>query len=510
MNKRYALVSVFTKIGLQELAEELIDLGYTLLSTGGTAEYLRKKNLAVVEVSDYTQYPEMMGGRVKTLHPKIHGGLLARLPEDKTILMQQAIVSIDILIVNLYPFQEVILRPEASLSEAVENIDIGGPAMLRSAAKNYERVTVIVDPKDYSSVLKELRATGQTLLSTRFALAKKVFSHTAQYDAAIAQFFSTGQNEPRFPEVLNLSFRKAFDLRYGENPHQASALYTAREAGLNFEILQGKALSYNNFLDVNAALESLKLFKELVCVIIKHTNPCGIALGAIQKEAYQKAYGADPTSAFGGILAFNTPLEVETAELILNQFVEIVIAPFVSASVLSLFSHKPDVRVLQYNSSLALSKEPLAFHFIEQGLLAQTPDHLESENNWKIVTTRQPTTPEWEDLRFAWKVSKLIKSNGIVLAKAGQTLGLGIGQTSRVMSVDLALLRSKQQNFSLEGAVMASDAFFPFRDSIDKISKTGVTAIIQPGGSRRDSEVTAAAEEHHLAMVMTGTRHFKH
>jgi phosphoribosylaminoimidazolecarboxamide formyltransferase/IMP cyclohydrolase len=514
-----ALLSVSDKTGIVDFARALLNLNIQLLSTGGTAALLREAGLPVVEVADHTGFPEMMEGRVKTLHPKIHGGLLAR-EQDESVLKTHGIDRINLLVVNLYPFQATIHKPDCSLEDAIENIDVGGPAMLRGAAKNYPNTTVVIDPADYAIVLEQIKSTGHTTLETRFELARKVFAHTAQYDGMIANYLG----QEKFPQDCSLQFHKKMDLRYGENPHQAAAFYTeekcppASVAGAT--LLQGKALSYNNIADADTALECVKSVStlrdaskpEFSCVIVKHANPCGVAIANTQLEAYQRAYAADSSSAFGGIIAFDTELEFKTAEAILNQqFVEVIIAPHVQPEAIVLAQTKPNVRLLSCGDFVLDASSPLFYSRVNGGLLVQDQDHLTAADQaLKTVSQLQPNTSQLADLAFAWVVAKFVKSNAIVYAKDRLTLGIGGGQSSRIMSAKIAGLKAIDAQFEVKGAVMASDAFFPFRDGIDAAAEAGVAAIIQPGGSMRDSEVIAAADEHKMAMVFTGVRHFRH
>jgi phosphoribosylaminoimidazolecarboxamide formyltransferase/IMP cyclohydrolase len=510
-----ALISVSDKTGIVEFAQGLHKLGIEILSTGGTARILRDAGLQIRDVSEYTGFPELLGGRLKTLHPKIHGGLLWRRdnPKDREEIDTHKIESIDMVVVNLYPFEQTVSKPEASFEDAIENIDIGGPTMLRAAAKNFRDVVVIVDPTDYSKVLDELNKNDREVsYDTRFYLAKKVFSHTARYDTLIVNYLNTLDRSPEiFPTFLNQSFTKVSDLRYGENPHQKAALY--RESlynGLSLveaKILQGKEMSYNNYLDSSAALELVKEFTEPAAVIVKHNNPCGVAIGKDLQSAYKKAFDTDPVSAFGGVIALNRNVDVATAEEILKLFVEIIIAPGFESEALKLLSKKPNIRVLEVD----FSKSSAGFDIrkIQGGLLTQEKDMAMIDNfkSLKVVTKRKPTEDELTALRFAWKVCKHVKSNAIVYTSNDQTLGIGVGQTSRVDAAKLGAMKALKK---LENSVVASDAFFPHRDGIDFIAKVGVKAVIQPGGSVKDSEVIAAADEYNMAMVFTGVRHFRH
>ncbi|WP_294945390.1 bifunctional phosphoribosylaminoimidazolecarboxamide formyltransferase/IMP cyclohydrolase [Sulfurivirga sp.] len=516
---RRALISVSDKNGIVEFARALHDMGVEILSTGGTHRVLTEAGLPVIEVSDYTGFPEMMDGRVKTLHPKIHGGLLGRRGTDDEIMAEHGIQPIDMVVVNLYPFEETVARPDCTLEEAVENIDIGGPTMLRSAAKNHKDVAVVTDPADYDRVLEEMRANGGALsFDTRFDLAIKTFELTARYDGAIANWFGRLFNESAedpFPRTFNSQFVKKQALRYGENPHQKAAFYVERaqeEASISSaEQLQGKALSYNNIADTDAALELVKTFEQPACVIVKHANPCGVAVDENILKAYDRAFRTDPTSAFGGIIAFNRPLDADTARAIIDrQFVEVIIAPEVSAEALEVTSAKPNVRVL----ACGTLNEPVPawdFKRVTGGLLVQDRDlGMVSRDQLRVVSRRAPTEQEIHDLLFAWKVAKFVKSNAIVYAKEGMTIGIGAGQMSRVYSAKIAGIKAADEGLEVKGSVMASDAFFPFRDGIDAAAEAGITAVIHPGGSIRDEEVIAAADEHGMAMVLTGMRHFRH
>ena len=516
-----ALISVSDKTGVIDFARQLADQGVEILSTGGTAKLLRDNGITVREVSDYTGFPEMMDGRIKTLHPKIHGGLLARRGIDDEIMAQHGIAAIDLVVVNLYPFAETVARPDCDLATAIENIDIGGPTMLRAAAKNHAAVTVVVDSADYAPVLGEMRANrGSVAPETRFRLAMKTFEHTAQYDGAIANYLGTIDNSGkrhRFPHTYNYQFIKAQDLRYGENPHQQAAFYVERqpaEAGVaTARQLQGKELSFNNIADTDAAVECVKSFDEgPACVIVKHANPCGVAVGQTLFEAYDRAYQTDPTSAFGGIIAFNQTLDAKTAGAIVErQFVEVIIAPMVAADALPLLAAKKNVRVLNCGQWAADRSPELDYKRVSGGLLVQDRDNgMVNRAALKVVTRRAPSETELRDLLFAWRVAKFVKSNAIVYAKDAMTVGVGAGQMSRVYSARIAAIKAADAGLQVQGSVMASDAFFPFRDGLDSAAEVGVTAVIQPGGSMRDDEVIAAADEHGIAMVFTGMRHFRH
>lgn len=513
-----ALVSVSDKAGIASFARALAALGIQILSTGGTARLLEKEGVPVTEVSAWTGFPEMLDGRVKTLHPKIHAGLLARRDsrEHMAELARAGIAPIDLLVVNLYPFEATVADPDCSLAQAIENIDVGGPAMLRAAAKNHAGVAVVTDPADYDAVLAEIRATGGVSEKTRRALATKAFAHTAAYDGAIANFLSSLDEEGRrraFPDVLTLQFFKRQELRYGENPHQAAALYRdARPVAgaiAGFTLLQGKALSYNNLADADAAWECAKSFAAPACVIVKHANPCGAATGESLAAAYRKAFATDPVSAFGGILAFNRALDRATAEEVARQFAEVIVAPRVEPAAREALAARQNVRVLEV--PLAHEAQAHDYKRIGGGLLVQTTDaRTAARAEMKVVTRRAPTEAQWDDLLFAWTVAKFVKSNAIVFCRDGATLGIGAGQMSRVDSVRIAALKAAGAKLALAGAVVASDAFFPFRDGLDAVADAGAAAVIQPGGSVRDAEVIAAADERGLAMVFTGVRHFRH
>jgi phosphoribosylaminoimidazolecarboxamide formyltransferase/IMP cyclohydrolase len=515
---RRALLSVSDKSGIVELARALAALGVELVSTGGTAQLLAREGIAVVEVSTLTGFPEMLDGRVKTLHPKIHGGLLARRDDARhqAALRDAGIAPIDLLVVNLYPFQSTVADPDCRLEDAIENIDIGGPAMLRAAAKNYAGVAVVVDPADYARVLEEIRAHGETSPRTRFALARKVFAHTATYDGAIAGYLASlddGGRRAEYPGFLSLQFEKLQDLRYGENPHQSAAFYRdvrpAAGSLAAYRQVQGKELSYNNIADADAAWECVKQFEEPACAIVKHANPCGVALADAPAAAYEKAFRTDPVSAFGGILAFNRALDLAAAQAINRQFAEVVIAPRVERDALSELARKANLRVLE----IPLARESQAHDYkrVGGGLLVQASDaRAIGRGELKVVTRRSPSEAQWADLLFAWRVAKFVKSNAIVFCRDAMTLGVGAGQMSRVDSVRIATLKAAAAKLELKGAVVASDAFFPFRDGVDVLAEAGAAAVIQPGGSVRDEEVIGAADEHGLTMVFTGVRHFRH
>ncbi|MCP5142600.1 MAG: bifunctional phosphoribosylaminoimidazolecarboxamide formyltransferase/IMP cyclohydrolase [Chromatiales bacterium] len=517
---RRALISVSDKTGIVEFAKSLAGRGVEILSTGGTAKLLADSGVAVIEVSDHTGFPEMMDGRVKTLHPKIHGGLLGRRGTDDAVMAEHGIAPIDLVVVNLYPFQATIARPDCDLALAIENIDIGGPTMLRSAAKNHNDVAVVVNAADYARVLEQLAANGGLDYALRYELAVKVFEHTAQYDGAIANYLgaisATGEKRD-FPNTINLQFRQVQTMRYGENPHQNAAFFVEDnipEASIaTARQLQGKELSYNNIGDTDAALECVKQFGAddgPACVIVKHANPCGVAIGDNLLDAYDRAFRTDPESAFGGIIAFNRELDAETAATIVErQFVEVIIAPSVSAGAVEAVAAKKNVRLLECGAWPAERAGYLDFKRVKGGLLVQDAD-LALLNDMKVVTERAPTDEEMADLLFGWKVAKFVKSNAIVYAKGNMTIGVGAGQMSRVNSARIAGIKAEHAGLEVKGSVMASDAFFPFRDGIDAAAAVGITAVIEPGGSMRDDEVIAAANEHGIAMVFTGMRHFRH
>ncbi len=520
---RRALLSVSDKTGLIDLARALAARNVELLSTGGTARAIREAGLAVRDVSDATGFPEMMDGRVKTLHPVVHGGLLGRAGIDEAVMAQHGIGAIDLLVLNLYPFEQVTAEAGCTLADAVENIDIGGPAMLRSAAKNFARVAVATAPEQYAALLAELDANdGQLSATTRFALSVAAFNRVAQYDAAISNYLSAVTDpsaevpvRSAFPAQSNGSFVKLMDLRYGENPHQQAAFYRdlhpAPGSLATFQQLQGKELSYNNIADSDAAWECVRQFDVPACVIVKHANPCGVAVGAGAGEAYELAYATDPTSAFGGIIAFNRTLDAATARAILDrQFVEVLLAPDYEPGALEYATKKANVRVLRIPMAAA-SAGFIDAKRVGSGLLLQTADdRVVTRDELKVVTKLAPTDAQFADLLFAWKVAKFVKSNAIVYAKDNRTVGVGAGQMSRVYSARIAGIKAADAGLVVEGSVMASDAFFPFRDGIDAAAAAGIKAVIQPGGSMRDAEVIAAADEHGIAMVFTGVRHFRH
>ncbi|NHB97859.1 bifunctional phosphoribosylaminoimidazolecarboxamide formyltransferase/IMP cyclohydrolase [Photorhabdus stackebrandtii] len=522
---RRALLSVSDKSGIVEFAKALSQRGVELLSTGGTARLLADSGLKVTEVSDYTGFPEMMDGRVKTLHPKVHGGILGRRRQDDEIMEQHQISPIDMVVVNLYPFAQTVAKPDCTLEDAVENIDIGGPTMVRSAAKNHKDVAIVVNSNDYEKIIEEMdNNQGSLTQSTRFDLAIKAFEHTAAYDSMIANYFGKlvppyygdiTQPSGRFPRTLNLNLTKKQDMRYGENSHQDAAFYIEEnisEASIATATqLQGKALSYNNIADTDAALECVKEFAEPTCVIVKHANPCGVAIGKDIHEAYDRAFKTDPTSAFGGIIAFNRELDTKTAQAIIDrQFVEVIIAPSINEDALPVLATKQNVRVLvsgEWETRVA----GLDFKRVNGGLLVQDRDlGMVTTDSLRVVSKRQPTEQEMKDALFCWKIAKFVKSNAIVYAKNDMTIGIGAGQMSRVYSAKIAGIKAADEGLEVQGCAMASDAFFPFRDGIDAAAAVGVSCVIQPGGSIRDDEIIAAADEHGLAMIFTGMRHFRH
>ena len=515
-----ALISVSDKTDLIEFSRELAGYGVEILSTGGTAKLLREAGLTVKDVSEFTGFPEMLDGRVKTLHPKIHGGLLGlrENTEHQATMKAHGIEPIDMVVVNLYPFEATVAREGCSLEDAIENIDIGGPTMLRSAAKNNSHVTVLVDHDDYRRVLDEMKASGGSVSKeTNFGLAVKVYQHTAAYDGAISNWLGKklGEENAEFPPTLTFQYRKAQGMRYGENPHQSAAFYVekeVREASIaTARQLQGKELSYNNIGDTDAALECIKQFNEgAACVIVKHANPCGVAIGANLLDAYNRAYATDPESAFGGIIACNRELDAETAKAIVDrQFVEVIIAPKVSPAAVEIVAAKKNVRLLECGEWPAKPVQRLDMKRVNGGLLVQDSDLL-LYDDLEVVTKRAPTEKEMTDLIFTWRVAKFVKSNAIVYGRDGMTIGVGAGQMSRVNSARIAAIKAEHAGLDVKGAVMASDAFFPFRDGLDNAAAVGVTAVIQPGGSMRDAEVIAAADEHGIAMIFTGMRHFRH
>ena len=515
-----ALLSVSDKTHIAHFAAALEALGIEVLSTGGTAKLLREQGVSVIDVSDYTGFPEIMDGRVKTLHPKIHGGLLGRREVDAEVMAEHGIEPIGMVVVNLYPFERTVSDPDCDFADAVENIDIGGPTMLRAAAKNYVEVAVLVDASDYQPVLDELRRCNCELSeSTRRRLATKAFEHTARYDGAIADYFGrvdgTGARQA-FPRTWNRQYLKHEEMRYGENPHQRAAFYVeaspAESSVATAVQLQGKALSYNNVMDTDAALECVKSFDEPACVIVKHANPCGVALGRDAFDAYDRAHRTDPTSAFGGVIAFNRALDARTAaEILERQFVEVIIAPSVCEDALEVAGAKRSIRVLACGDWSPERAADFDLKRVSGGLLVQDRDlGSVGRDELKVVTARSPSAQELDDLEFAWKVAKFVKSNAIVYCKDGMTIGVGAGQMSRVYSARIAAIKAADEGLEVKGAVLASDAFFPFRDGIDAAAEVGVSAVIEPGGSVRDDEVIEAADEHGLAMVFTGMRHFRH
>ncbi|WP_163560006.1 bifunctional phosphoribosylaminoimidazolecarboxamide formyltransferase/IMP cyclohydrolase [Halomonas sp. NO4] len=517
---RRALISVSDKHGIVDFARELGARGVELLSTGGTYRLLQEHGIAVTEVSEHTGFPEIMDGRVKTLHPKIHGGILGRRGQDDSVMAEHGIDPIDLVVVNLYPFAQTVAKPDCTLEDAIENIDIGGPTMVRACAKNHAHTTIVVDSGDYARVLDEMTSRDGALSdATRFDLAVKAFEHTAGYDAAIADYLGSRVpgGEDGFPRTYNLQLVKKQAMRYGENPHQAAAFYveaaTREPSVATADQRQGKPLSFNNVADTDAALECVKSFSETACVIVKHANPCGVAVGGSPREAYDKAFATDPTSAFGGIIAFNVPLDGETARAIIDrQFVEVIIAPGVEPAAAEIVAEKPNVRLLDIGEHWPGKREHAHdFKRVTGGLLVQDRDlGMVGRDELTVVTERVPSEQEMRDLAFAWKVAKYVKSNAIVYAKEGHTIGVGAGQMSRVYSAKIAGIKAADEGLSVPGSVMASDAFFPFRDGIDAAAAAGITAVIQPGGSMRDQEVIDAANEAGIAMVFTGMRHFRH
>ncbi len=522
-----ALISVSNKDHIVDFAKALADMQINILSTGGTAKLLQDHNIPVTEVSDYTGFPEMMDGRVKTLHPKVHGGILGRRGIDDEIMHKHGIDAIDMVVVNLYPFEATVAKPDCDLATAIENIDIGGPTMVRAAAKNHESVAIVVDPDNYNAIIEELKSSqgkssqGELSKKSLFQLAVKAFEHTARYDAHIANYLGAinyeDQSKELFPQTCNMQFNKSQQLRYGENPHQKAAFYIEphpRDACVATATqIQGKELSYNNIADTDAALECVKQFNEApACVIVKHANPCGVALGSNQLEAYERAFQTDPTSAFGGIIAFNEPLAAETAKAIVDrQFVEVIIAPAIQDDAKAILADKKNVRVLSCGQWSDIPVPGWDYKRVNGGLLVQERDlGMITIDDLKIVTKKVPTPEQMADLLFTWKVAKFVKSNAIVYARDKQTIGVGAGQMSRVYSAKIAGIKAADENLEVAGSVMASDAFFPFRDGLDSAAEAGISAVIQPGGSMRDQEVIDAADEHGIAMVFTGMRHFRH
>ena len=515
---RRALISVSDKTGIVDFAQALRELGVELLSTGGTHRLLSDAGLTVTEVSDYTGFPEMMDGRVKTLHPRVHGGILGRRGQDDAVMDAHGIAPIDMVVVNLYPFEETVARTDCSLEEAIENIDIGGPAMVRAAAKNHAFVSIVTTSDDYQRVLAEMRDNGgATRPETRFDLAVRAYEHTAAYDGAIANYLGTrvSGGESDFPRTWNLQLQQLQSMRYGENPHQRAAFYRERHPAsacvATARQIQGKALSYNNVADTDAALECVKTFTVPTCVIVKHANPCGVASGNSPLDAYERAFATDPESAFGGIIALNRELDADTARRIVEQqFVEVIIAPRISEAAVEAVAGKKNIRLMACGDF-----EPAAagmdYKRVNGGLLVQERDLGSiSADDLRIVSATHPDSAQLQDLLFAWKVAKYVKSNAIVYAAGAQTIGVGAGQMSRVNSARIGIIKAEQAGLDVRGSVMASDAFFPFRDGIDNAAAAGVSAIIQPGGSMRDDEVIAAADEHGIAMALTGMRHFRH
>ena len=515
-----ALISVSDKNGIVDFARALNALGVELLSTGGTFRLLQENNIAVTEVSDYTGFPEMMDGRVKTLHPKVHGGILGRRGTDDAVMAEHAIKPIDMVVVNLYPFAATVADPDCTLPNAIENIDIGGPTMVRSAAKNHKDVAIVVNSGDYATVLEEMQANeGQLDYGTRYALMVKAFEHTAGYDGMIANHFGARDidNTVRdFSDTFNMQYFKTQEMRYGDNPHQNAAFYTEAnptEASVaTAKQLQGKELSFNNIADTDAALECVKQFDQPACVIVKHANPCGVSVAVDIGTAYDLAFATDPESAFGGIIAFNRELDAKTAEAICaKQFVEVIIAPSVSADAVAVVAAKKNVRLLECGTWGEQRPQDFDYKRVNGGLLIQDRDNgMITEQDLKVVSKRVPTNSEMTDMLFAWKVAKMVKSNAIIYAKNNQTVGVGAGQMSRINSARIAGIKAEHAGLEVVGAVMASDAFFPFRDGVDNAGAAGISCIIQPGGSMRDEEVIAAANEHGMAMVLTGMRHFRH
>ncbi|TMP32346.1 bifunctional phosphoribosylaminoimidazolecarboxamide formyltransferase/inosine monophosphate cyclohydrolase [Pseudoalteromonas rubra] len=521
---RRALLSVSDKTGIVEFARALSEQGVELLSTGGTCKLIAENGIPVTEVSDHTGHPEIMDGRVKTLHPKIHGGILARRGQDEGVMADNNISAIDMVVVNLYPFAQTVAKADCSLEDAIENIDIGGPTMVRAAAKNHKDVTIVVNAADYDRVINEMKANnGSTEYKTRFDLAIAAYEHTAQYDGMIANYFGKmvpdyteeAAEDSKFPRTINMQFTKKQDMRYGENSHQDAAFYVENdieEASVaTAKQIQGKALSYNNIADTDAALECVKSFSEPACVIVKHANPCGVAEDKDILSAYDRAFKTDPTSAFGGIIAFNRELDADTAEAIISrQFVEVIIAPKISDAAAQIVAAKKNVRLLECGE-WQTATTGVDIKRVNGGVLIQDRDQgMVQASDLKVVSKRQPTEQELKDLMFCWKVAKFVKSNAIVYARDGMTIGVGAGQMSRVYSAKIAGIKAADENLEVKGSVMASDAFFPFRDGIDAAAEAGITAVIQPGGSMRDEEVIAAADEAGMAMVFTGMRHFRH
>lgn len=511
-----ALISVSDKTGIVEFARQLVESNIRVLSTGGTARLLQTQGVAVVEVSDVTGFPEIMDGRVKTLHPKIHGGILGRRAIDRAVMEQHQIDPIDLVVVNLYPFRETVADPQVELELAIENIDIGGPAMIRAAAKNYADVTVLTDADDYPDVIQQLTSEQAVSNEFRYRMAVKAFAHTASYDSAVAQFLGARAQQPAYLDQLTLAYDKVQELRYGENPHQSAVFYrdSRAQAGTlaSASQLHGKALSYNNIADSDAALGCVRQFTQPACVIVKHANPCGVAIADNALDAYRKAWVCDPVSAFGGIIAFNVALDRATlAEIVDKQFVEVVLAPRIDSDALSVLAEKPNIRVLEYGCETSVADAQPDYKRISGGmLLQQTDSAVVTAGDLKIVTEKKLDAGQMQDLLFAWQVVKFVKSNAIVYCRDNATLGIGAGQMSRVYSAKIGVLKALEAKLDITGSVMASDAFFPFRDSVDQAAENGVSAIIQPGGSMRDPEVIEAADEHGIAMAFTSIRHFRH
>jgi phosphoribosylaminoimidazolecarboxamide formyltransferase/IMP cyclohydrolase len=516
---RRALLSVSDKSGIVEFAAALAQLGIDIISTGGTARLLQERGIPVREVASVTGFPEMMDGRVKTLHPMIHGGLLGRRGIDDAVMLSHGIQPIDLLAVNLYPFAQTVARPGCTYADAIENIDIGGPAMVRAAAKNHESVVVAVDPSDYNVLLEQLRANNcSTSFETRAQLAAKAYAHTARYDTMVSSYLLAKHKTPieRFPDTMSLVFEKVNDLRYGENPHQSAAFYrdpaTRGSSVASANVVQGKELSFNNIADADTAVECVRQFDAPACVIVKHANPCGVSIANSVYEAYDRAYRTDPTSAFGGIIAFNRELDAQTAKAIIDrQFVEVIAAPSMADAAKAVLAAKPNVRVLVLGDLGNAPPGELEYRSVTGGLLVQSRDTgTMTASELKVVTERKPSPRELEDLLFAWRVAKFVKSNAIVYARENMTIGVGAGQMSRVYSSRVAAMKAADEKLEVKGAAMASDAFFPFRDGIDIAAEYGVRSVIQPGGSKNDPEVIAAANEHDMAMVFTSMRHFRH
>ena len=516
---RSALISVSDKRGIEQFAAELSSQGFEILSTGGTAKTLRENDIEVIDVADYTGFPEMMDGRVKTLHPKIHGGILGRRGQDDDVMSAHDIRSIDIVVVNLYPFEQTIAKPNCSLEEAIENIDIGGPSMVRAAAKNYQHVAVVVDPSDYPALAQELASSnGELSEQRRYELSSKAFQHTADYDAAVAAYLASKGAAKTLPDRLSLNLAKRQDLRYGENPHQRASFYCEPNPPsgsiASAKQLHGKELSYNNIADTDAAMECAFAFEQPACCIVKHANPCGVAVSDSIAAAYELAYATDPTSAFGGIIAFNRELDAGTARAIVDrQFVEVIAAPSVSPQAREICAQKRDLRLLETGLAAQNLTGVYDYKRVAGGMLLQDKDTTRNNfdpNDLKVVSKAQPSAAQMQDLLFAWVVVKSVKSNAIVYVKQQQTIGIGAGQMSRVYSARIAAIKAADEGLEVPGSVMASDAFFPFRDGIDAAAEVGISAVIQPGGSKRDEEVIAAADEHGMVMVFTGMRHFRH